>query len=381
MKLQIYILSQCKVDNNFIYMVKIKLLPANNGDSILVTYVSSNNQNETILIDSGTANFYKNTLKQEFISLYNSNQVINLLIITHIDSDHIGGIVKFVEDLENGRLDYKVKTPIEKYWFNSSKTISSHFQSITDPDRLIPISLHSSPEISVKQGQKLEDFLEQTGKWHQSLILTGQVHSIKNFTLTILSPNEASLRKLNEVWQTELSSSQPTNISAQSTDYNEKIYDLSSKPFIHDTGLPNASSIGFLANIEDKNLLFLGDSYPSVIAESLTKLGYSINNKLKAECVKLSHHGSKHNTSYDLLSLIECSKFLVSSNGLNKDKLPNKEALSRILCDPSRDKRIKVEFYFNYDNTILREIFSSKEEEEYNFTCIFPKDNICELSL
>jgi len=362
-------------------MIKIKLLPAHNGDSIVVSCITTSGQIQNIFIDTGTANCYKSSLKKEILALNNNNQAINLLIITHIDSDHIGGLIKFVEDIENGRLNRNVESVIKKYWFNSGKIIASHFGSCGDPERLIPVNVHSNSEISVKQGKKLEDFLLASNKWHQSLLLAGQTHAEDNITLTILSPDESFLYKLNNAWHSELINTEPVNIAAQSSDYKERIDTLSTKPFIHDTGIPNGSSIAFLADFDNKKILLLGDAYPSIIVASLLKLGYSIDNKLQVDCVKISHHGSKHNTNYDLLSLIECKRFLISSNGLNRDKLPNKEALSRILCNPFRNRLETIEFYFNYDNIILREIFSEEEKNEYNFQCLFPQGNICELTL
>lgn len=51
--------------------------------------------------------------------------------------------------------------------------------------------------------------------------------------------------------------------------------------------MSNKSSIACLFKFEGLNILLLGDSDPEEIVESLAKLGYSKNNKLKVEFVKL----------------------------------------------------------------------------------------------
>ena len=53
-------------------------------------------------------------------------------------------------------------------------------------------------------------------------------------------------------------------------------------------------------------ILLLADSHPSVIVASLRALYYSETQKLTVDYMKVSHHGSRYNTSPELLSLINC---------------------------------------------------------------------------
>ena len=56
-----------------------------------------------------------------------------------------------------------------------------------------------------------------------------------------------------------------------------------------------------------KNFLFLGDAHPtSITQKGLTMFGYNADTPINAEMVKLSHHGSKGNTS---LGITVCNKF------------------------------------------------------------------------
>lgn len=67
----------------------IKLFSAGVGDCILVEFVE---EDYRILIDGGCAETYRNYLKEYLTELVIQGKRINLLIVTHIDSDHIGGI-------------------------------------------------------------------------------------------------------------------------------------------------------------------------------------------------------------------------------------------------------------------------------------------------
>jgi len=87
-------------------------------------------------------------------------------------------------------------------------------------------------------------------------------------------------------------------------------------------------------------------------------LGYSEENPLKAEFVKLSHHGSKGNTNAELLGIIDSKVFVVSSNG-SIHKLPDKQCLSRII-HRGPDARI----HFNYGEMISN-IFSQQDHDDF----------------
>jgi hypothetical protein len=66
--------------------------------------------------------------------------------------------------------------------------------------------------------------------------------------------------------------------------------------------------------------------------------------RLKLDLFKLSHHGSKGNLSPELLTLIDCTRFAISTDG-TRHNFPDPEAIARILVnDPDREKML----YFNY---------------------------------
>lgn len=94
--------------------IEIEVLPANEGDCILITIEK---EDIHILIDGGTAETYRNYLKTRLIQLKNEGKVIDLLIVTHIDNDHIGGIIELFK--ENGSdMDSKI-IRIRNIWHNS----------------------------------------------------------------------------------------------------------------------------------------------------------------------------------------------------------------------------------------------------------------------
>ena len=154
-----------------------------------------------------------------------------------------------------------------------------------------------------------------------------------------------------------------------------------------DSSPNNGSSIAFLFEINNFRILFLADAHPFVIAKSLKEqFKCTKNKKLKIDFVKLSHHGSKRNTSLKLLELIDCSNFIISTDGYSPHNHPHKETLAKIIHqrnliqDENKRKR-PINFYFNHKNNILDGIMKQEEREQHNVFFKFPKhDNRLEIT-
>jgi len=343
--------------------LSIKFLQGYNGDCILISYHNSKNSIKNILIDGGTGSTYSRKrkagdLKKEILKLKDQNQVIDLLIITHIDDDHIGGVLKMFEDK---KFD---KSLIKKVWFNSGKLIAKHFDS-TDKfeERDIELSIYNNTNTSTRQGVKLDDFLRSLGCWDYRIISAGLSEEFENYKITVLSPDNHKLKKLHDKWERE----QPQSLETSSgkTDYHFSIKELLEREdiFEEDESVPNGSSIAFLMEIDDKKMLFLGDSYPNLIVQELKKLGYSKNKKLELDLFKISHHASKGNTNKELLELIDCEAYATLTNSL-KHGLPDKITFTRIIKNSPNPTLL-----FNYD--IVSKIFSEEDLNSDKFEAAY----------
>ncbi|MFY0632098.1 MAG: MBL fold metallo-hydrolase [Flavobacteriaceae bacterium] len=336
--------------------LNIKFLQGYNGDCILISFKNKKNATKNILIDGGTGSTYTKKrkagdLKKEILTLIDKKQVIDLLIITHIDDDHIGGILKMFEDK---KLD---KSVIKKVWFNSGKLIAENFEPKRKfEERDIKLSIYKDKNTSVGQGVRLDDFLIDLGCWDRRIIKKGLIETFDNCKITVLSPNDTGLINLHRKWVREKPDSLET--SARDTDYHLSMQKLieSEDIFKEDKSIPNGSSIAFLLEIEDKRLLLLGDAHPNIIAEALGELGYSNIKKLELDLFKISHHASKGNTNKELLELIDCDTYVTLTNSL-KHGLPDKVTFARIVKNNP-----EVTLLFNYD--IVNKVFS---EEDLNF--------------
>lgn len=345
--------------------ITIRVLQANHGDSILVAHVGPKGV-FNVLIDGGTGSTfrygprerYAGALCQTLDKLKEKNQCIDLAVLTHIDDDHIEGLIRAFE--APGYLTEMVRS----IWFNSSQLITTNFDIEAIPENNIYLK-SDSPETTIAQGKELDALLSEIACQRGPLILAGQVHVMGPFKFTILSPDKNGLEKLLHKWpaETELGET-----SSHTNDYSLSLGEIwKDDPFRRDASPYNGSSIAFIMDADEKRMLFLGDAHDEVIVQSLRDLGFSEKNKLEVELVKISHHGSERNTSVEFLSIINAQRYVISTNG-SKHGLPNKRTIARILASGAG------KIVFNYSEIIHRLLLKHEVQQFGNRLEAFPEE-------
>ena len=125
-------------------MLRLEVIPARYGDCIWIEY-GDRRHPRRVLIDGGAAGVYKRTLKPKLQGLPESGRNFELLVVTHVDYDHIRGIIELA--LDDG-LGFKARD----VWFNGFRHI---------PDK--------PPELLAgKHGEQLTNLLLRNGaSWNQ----------------------------------------------------------------------------------------------------------------------------------------------------------------------------------------------------------------------
>jgi ribonuclease BN (tRNA processing enzyme) len=327
--------------------IEFEFFEAGCGDSILVsTYEGTN-----ILIDGGLVKTYKKSIQRKLSKLKSLNKVI----VTHIDNDHICGIIALVKD--NAR-----RKKIEELWFNSCDVIK-----ISEANK----------EVGTGQSLLLEKLLlKYKVNYRSDIYLSDNNHySIsEDITLTLLSPQKEDLEALKIELKNDESKycngKKTGEIASKKCSDNRDIDEIGSIE-TKDKSINNKTSIAFILDYKnEKKFLFLADAHIDIINNSLRKIGFSKDKRLKVDFVKLSHHGSKNNIDNDFLDLVDTDRF-VTLTDCSKFEHPDKETYSLILKHPLRSKNI--EFIFNYKSAYQNK-FTQKELDKYNFTLKHKKE-------
>ncbi|MEA3498307.1 MAG: hypothetical protein U9R16_04525, partial [Campylobacterota bacterium] len=281
---------------------------------------------------------------------------IDYVLLTHIDRDHIGGILKL--------LDSSYSSKVKKVLFNSGHMINQKNSSF----------------VSESDGISLIEQINQSNilKSNEEEITIDTEYNFFGLEISFLSPTYEALNNFNNL--TSLPKIDEDSLVSESKEVRENLdlSQLSQKKFYEkklEKDPSNGVSLAMLIKYQDISILLLGDAKDSVLISVLKYKKYSKEKKLIVDYIKLSHHGSKFHTSNDFLELIDCQHFIISGNGTNKH--PNIETLARILCHEERNKSKTIYFYFNYEEEDYEDkdiyLLSKDEQNEHNCQCIYNK--------
>lgn len=322
------------------------------GDAILIHFLGDDNSYHNILIDGGFVKTYKPVLKPALTSIKADDEKIDVVVATHYDGDHIGGLLSFVNDNS-----FNLEKFVDRWIINFDLPL-------LDPGRAV----------SVQQLMTLKKKLYGLTRHNEQPIIANPIpYKIHGLWLSILSPDaeryEAAKNKIE---------ARTTLIASIGNDYGIKIDEfvaiVKTEP-IEDASSANGSSIAFLIQGNGYSSLLLADAFPSVICRSIRALKHNENNPLVVDSIKLSHHGSRANISNELLSITKSNHYIICGNGMNTHNLPNKETIARILIKGNRNKEDCFHFYFTHWNKLLEDMFSIDGEDifqRYNFKIHFP---------
>jgi hypothetical protein len=339
----------------------IEMLPAENGDCLWIEYGEAQRPHRFV-IDCGAksaAGLLADRLKSTLLELF---------VLTHIDADHISGVVPL---FGNPALQLSVGD----VWFNGWRQISRF--------------------LGVRQGEEFTDLLESKNlPWNRAMTRAGDgvpapvtvaagqslpVYELPGgMRLTVLSPGKAQLERMARNWKKALLELNPQKVAMHGKkpapqpvkDFTAfKLEPLASAPAKPDPSVPNGSSIALLAEFGGRAVLLTGDAHAEVLIDSIGQLmrERGESGKLKLDAIKLSHHGSGNATTIPLLQTIECGRYLVSTNG-NIFNHPDREAIARVILHGGKAPTL----CFNYKSEMNGLWGERILQERYGYATKYP---------
>jgi beta-lactamase superfamily II metal-dependent hydrolase len=327
-------------------MYTIDMMPAGRGDCLWIEY-GDRRRPSRVLIDGGLKSTAQR-LRQRILDLPRAQRRFDLLVVTHIDIDHIGGALALLEDPPDG-------FQVDDLWFNGRDHLAE------DPGLL-----------GVLQGGALQGVIRDRGyRWNGAFdgqaVVSPERGSPRVISLpggmeiTLLSPARDRLDDLRVQWDKELEKAgllgpadedQPQDPVEDTDDIGIlggriDIDALAGEEFAEDTSKPNGSSIAFLASFDRKRVLFAGDAYAADLLGAIERM--SLDGRLSIDALKLSHHGGRKNTSSELLAALECPRFLFSTNSTIY-KHPQESTVARVIVHGRNAG--EPQLLFNYETSV-----------------------------
>ena len=380
-------------------MLNVKLFPAEYGDSIWIKYASDLNIN--ILIDGGTKKTCQKFIKPELIKIKKLGQKIDLMICTHIDYDHIGGLVQMLNNMKS--------RDIETVWYNgflqiiNSKYYNRKDNRFIEEDNKILDDLinegtiyEGEQEVAINEGIAFETLLEDkkisinTVTDGMAIITENIQETIKlsdNIKITILGPSIKRIKDLESCWTREMVSRNYTfNVTnkirlIKAFEYlMEKIKYFYPKEQLKvscdeglekylgnlnetDCSVTNGSSISFILHYKKEKYLFLGDAI--IDGELLENIEKTVGYKYRFSAIKLPHHGSRYNITNEFINRYKANEYYCLTNGQRYGH-PDLEVIASIICKDSDFKTI----IFNYPVEKILFLDNPQMKKRYNYEVI-----------
>jgi len=361
-------------------MWRIELLPAEFGDAIWIEY-GDGQRAHRILIDCGTSAAFPR-LRERILALPEDDRHFELLVVTHVDVDHIGGSLDLLRERESLGVSFG------EIWFNGYVHLT--------PGGTVP-QPEAADLLGPLQGEALTELIVANGanKWNAAagggaLVVpaAGPLQPLRQLPggmqLTLLSPTQAQLDRLQPRWHAACRKAgivpgAATAVDARQLEEDEEpaedddllgdpdVARLAAMPFKPDRAIPNGSSLALLAEYQGRRALLTGDAYAPVLVDALARLPGNAAGRLQLDAVKLSHHGSRGNTSADLVRAVDCRNWLVSTNGKIFHH-PDGEAIARVL----RDGGAGVQLHFNYRSECNEMWAALGLQRKHGYTARYP---------
>ncbi|MFC7259237.1 ComEC/Rec2 family competence protein [Streptomyces lutosisoli] len=331
-------------------MIRFTMMPGEDGDCLLLEY-GDDTFVRRILVDGGRSGTYP-LIKPTLAGL---DGLVDLLVVTHVDQDHILGVLALMDDPDRS-------VEFADVWFNGfDQLLDSEGFGAVDGEKLTSALLAQKvPWNDAFGGRSVEVGRELA--WFDD-----------GSTIDVLSPDRGQLERLAPVWSAECAK----NGLIPGRDPDElppvegfehfgapNVEQLAASPFKPDTSKTNLTSIGLLFEFEDKRIVLTGDADDRRLVASIRPLAEAAGGRLHLDVLKVAHHGSDHNLSNELLGLIDCDRYLISTSGARHDH-PHEIAVARILQHGGDEKEI----VFNYrDRAAIWDVAALKNHFGYTVT-------------
>lgn len=376
------------------------------GDCIFFV-INDEEEQFVMMVDCGK-------LEKEILDfvLNNCNGKIDLLIVTHIDDDHIAGVDtllrEYKEDVEIGEIIYNCYRRSPDLIKRSIKLPPNKKKLLDNLISELPVlSDMNEHNISAAGAFNLANTILDTPKygniWRCDTVTSASSDlDLKKWgKIRFLSPTIDDIERLNKVYLDYFFEKLFMKADGKKWKKGESIFeyiiryaDLSDYERLHDIligaesisaevlnkaseelvntnaiSVTNKASIAFVWESADssKRVLFMGDANPETVSGELLNKYKGEAFPISFEAIKVSHHGSHYNTTKELMHLVDSLHYFFT--GGEEGKRPDKSAIGRIVCRPINGNNNRS-LHFNFITEDVQFLNKAKDlKRDLKFEC------------
>jgi len=311
----------------------LEALEAKHGDC-LILHFGTGRDRRFILIDGGPTGVFRTTLDDRLKQLQDLRPGeplrLELAMISHIDDDHIQGILDLTQELLDLREQRRPLTrDVRRLWHNTFDDIvgagseaaiaslAARFSSL--PDRPfdpqgLPLG-HPAAMVtaSVPQSRQLRNWANALGwrlnrPFRQLVMLQREgpqdIPFDGGLTLTVLGPRAERVEALQKKWDREI---RRRGLAEPPPD--------AQVAALVDRSVFNLASIIVLAKSGNRQILLTGDARGDDILDGLRAAGLMDGGSVHLDILKLPHHGSSRNVNEEFFQRATADHYVISANG------------------------------------------------------------------
>lgn len=337
--------------------MKLEVLPARKGDCLMI-HTGSGADRGLILIDGGPAGVWQDDLENRLLALRTERGlgeqeplVIDLAIVSHVDDDHINGMLRLLESMK--RRHDRNEAPqfrIDRLWHNSFDNILGNDETV----RLARSSQYGAAS-TAEAAEALVDEHEHGAEWDTAFILASvkQGDDLRRLALAldipinpdvdstlICVPEEGSLQiEVNGINFTVIGPRHEELVELQ-TEHDDWLKDHPERQrspaaflaALEDESVANLSSIVLLAEKDGRSILLTGDARSDHIMSGLEKAGLlSDGGGFEVDILKMPHHGSIRNIDEHFVRRVIATDYVFSGDG--KHGNPDRDTFELLLAE------------------------------------------------
>lgn len=386
--------------------MKIEIFPSASGDCLLLT----SSDDRRLLADAGLPEAYDAFIAGPLSKLREDGKRIDIAYVSHIDRDHIGGILKLLDDevkwraydhlkAKGSRLRApKVPRPpqIAEIWHNAfledieqTKKIkvgsalsasagalaglnaagggTSESMALAAETEMLALSVADAIEVNWRIGaDQLGIPLNPPAKGGLMTAQLGKPVRLGSLEITVLGPASKQLEELREDW-VEYLTKKAAYIETLRKRHQRDVENLSSgtspgelaalsqafaEKIEKDVTPPNLASLVLLVEEGGRRVLLTGDAGDVSLLEYFEEAKlFDTDGRLEVDVLKVPHHGAKNSYSDEFARKVRASHLVFCGDGEHHNPEPEVVAgyLKAVAAEPLSGGR-PTTFWFNWSS-------------------------------
>jgi beta-lactamase superfamily II metal-dependent hydrolase len=335
--------------------VRLRTFYASDGDCLLLT----SGDGHHVLIDGGRKGTFRDHTWPTLEQLSAAGEAIDLVVVSHVDDDHISGIAWLWEHIVAWRaFDYqhasgndRVRRPEldrppavggiwHNAWLDPRDSLGERVHALAqraddlaasipaaDPDQIgrlrdLALGLETAADLRrlIDEGTDIPRNRPFRGEVRRKRRL--HVESVGSMRLTVLGPSVTQLTELRTKWEDLLAAA-----DASGAGIDQAAHDIVLGR-IPQVTIENRASITILAEEDASDgtvtsCLLTGDADQASIIEGLRAAGrFGDDGTVRCDVVKVQHHGSEHNVDEAFAGQVVAGTYVLCADGAHSNPEP-----------------------------------------------------------